>query len=98
MPQMVFGVHFVPQPGKAYLSPTFEPEKISSIIQDFIIWVKIAARKADLSYINILSSSGMKLTIVTLTHKLDVTTYYLLESKHITLSVFYPLLHRNNLN
>ena len=48
MPQMVFGVHFVPQPGKAYLNPTFKPEKISSIIQDFIIWVKIAARKVDL--------------------------------------------------
>ena len=48
MPQMVFGVHFVPQPGKANLNPTFEPEKISSIIQDFIIWAKIAARKVDL--------------------------------------------------
>ena len=48
MPQIVFSVHFVPQLGKAYLNPTFKPEKISSIIQDFIIWVKIAARKADL--------------------------------------------------
>ena len=48
MPQMVFGVYFVPQPGKANLNPTFEPEKISSIIQDFIIWAKIAAKKADL--------------------------------------------------
>ena len=98
MLQMVFNVHFVPQPGKAYLNPTFEPEKISSIIQDFIIWVKIAARKADLLYIHILSSSGVKLIIVTFTHGLDVATYYLLESKHIILSVFYPLLHRNNLN
>ena len=48
MPQIVFGVRSVPQPGKAYLNPTIEPEKISSIIQDFIIWAKIAARKADL--------------------------------------------------
>ena len=48
MPQMVFDVHFVPPPGKAYPNPTFKPEKISSIIQDFIIWAKIAARKADL--------------------------------------------------
>ena len=95
---MVFDMHFVPQLGKAYLNPTLKPEKISSIIQDFIIWVKIAVRKADLWYINILSSSNMKLTIVTLTHRLDVATYYVLESKHITLSVFYPLLHRNNLN
>ena len=48
MPQTVFDVHFVPQPGKASLNPIFKPEKISSIIQDFIIWVKLAARKADL--------------------------------------------------
>ena len=97
MPQIVFGVHFVPQLGKAYLNPTFKPEKISSIIQYFIIWVKIAARNVDLLYINILSSSSMKLIIVTLTHRLDGATYYLLESKHIILSVFYALLNRNNL-
>ena len=98
MPRVVFDVHFAPQPGKGYLNPTFKPEKISSIIQDLIIWDKIAARKADLYYINILSSSSMKLIIDTLTQRLDVATYYLLESKHITLSVFYPLLLRNNLN
>jgi hypothetical protein len=33
---MVYGGHFVSQPGKAYLNPTFEPEKRSAIIQDFI--------------------------------------------------------------
>ena len=39
---------FCTSTGKAYQNPTFKPEKISSIIPDFIIWVKIAARKADL--------------------------------------------------
>ena len=82
---------------KGQPEPNIWTWKISSIIQDFIIWAKIAARKADLLYIHILSSSGVKLIIVTLTDGMDAAPYYLQESKHIILSVFYPLLNRKNL-